>query len=177
MRQLSGVPEFRLVDVPGMGFTSEAVDEDKRASWRGLLERYLTVRGPLRVVFHLIDAKAGPQSTDRDLMLMAARALTSRTAATSSSSSNDEAQQQQPVYVVVLTKADKVSAQDIASQVANAEAVVRETFLSGNGDEEAGEGEGGPPLATPEVIVTSSKARPPLGRDRMWRYLSDALLD
>ena len=121
------------------------------------------------MVFHLVDSRHGPVDQDYQLMELMARRDAEQEATSG---------QRQPVtYVVVLTKADKVSAQDIASQVANAEAVVRETFLSGNGDEEAGEGEGGPPLATPEVIVTSSKARPPLGRDRMWRYLSDALLD
>ena len=39
-------PEFRLVDVPGVGFTSAAsgAGDGDRASWRSLLERYMTVR-------------------------------------------------------------------------------------------------------------------------------------
>ena len=153
---LTGVPEFRLVDVPGMGFTSaEAVDEGKRASWRALLERYLTVRRSLCTVFHLVDAKAGAQSTDVDLMKMTARALRSRSRHGSGGL---------PRYVVVLTKADRVQPKDIAKR-RRRPGGHPEAFLA---EERAGDDErrsccssSPSSLVEPEIIVTSSKARRP----------------
>jgi GTP-binding protein len=42
------IPSFHLVDVPGLGFAQ--VNGSKIDSWKNLLDRYLTVRSPLKVI-------------------------------------------------------------------------------------------------------------------------------
>lgn len=49
-----------------------------RDSWRSTLERYLTVRSALKIVFHLVDCGVGPQLADEQLMFMVGRALKAR---------------------------------------------------------------------------------------------------
>lgn len=42
---------------------------DRSRTWRGLLDRYLCVRDPLQVVFHLVDARHGVTPVDREVRL------------------------------------------------------------------------------------------------------------
>lgn len=78
---------FYLVDLPGYGYAK--VSKTQRAKWGQLIGRYLTERGPLRVVFHLVDSRHPPTRLDRDIM---------------------EVMRMSPVpYVIALTKADKLS--------------------------------------------------------------------
>jgi len=198
-------PEFRLVDVPGVGYTSEAsgADHGDRASWRSLLERYMLVRAGLTMVFHLVDSKAGLQPADYDLLRLAATALTSRSSGSSSSSSSndngadsDESDGTSTTrdggtlgnvqYVLVLTKADKATpleteaqAREVRKSAAREFAAAAATAAAAQAanDEEGDAGKRVESLAVPQVIVTSAKARPPIGRDRMWECLVEALLN
>ena len=144
-----------------MGFTSEAVAVGQRESWRALLERYLTVRESLLTVFHLIDAKTGPQPADEDLMRMTVKAIRHR--------ATDGLPL--PKYVVVLTKSDRIQVRDAKLQVEEVKAAMDKAFqVDGKKDQLAD-------MVQPDVIVTSSRARPPIGRDQMWVYLMEAVLE
>jgi len=187
-------PEFRLVDVPGVGYTSEAsgADYGDRASWRSLLERYMTVRAGLSMVFHLVDSKAGLQPADYDLLKLAATALTSRSSGTGSSFGDDDGDYESTrdggalgnvQYVLVLTKADKATpleteaqAREVQANAARVFAAAAATAAASGEDEDEGKVRRVQSLAVPQVIVTSAKARPPIGRDRMWECLVEALL-
>jgi GTP-binding protein EngB required for normal cell division len=132
-------------------------------SWRSTLQRYLTVRSSLRGVFHLVDARTGPQAADTELMSMALSTTSSTTS--SSSSSSDEATDVKSdtataasagsssssgkQYVVVLTKADKASKAQIA---ATRKAVL--DALSELGVQDC------------TFVLSSSKDR--VGRDALW---------
>jgi len=92
-------------------------------------------------------------------------------------------------HVVVLTKVDRLGrslgSPAVARRVREVAAQVDAAFhraTAGGRDEEETEGwqgAGGESslgvVARPEVIASSSKARPPLGRDRLWECLWDAL--
>ncbi|KAJ1443926.1 P-loop containing nucleoside triphosphate hydrolase protein, partial [Ochromonadaceae sp. CCMP2298] len=60
-----GPPSFRLVDVPGIGYAEAA--EQKQDSWRGLLQRYLARREPLKLVCHLVDARHKVTAADKEV--------------------------------------------------------------------------------------------------------------
>lgn len=68
-------------------------------------------------------------------------------------------------YVVVLTKSDKLSASTTARRLKDAKASVKAAL-----------GKTAKGLEGPEVIVTSSKTRPPQGRDLLWKLLWETLL-
>jgi GTP-binding protein len=94
---------FMLVDVPGLGYAE--ADEGTQDSWRGLLERYLSVRESLCTVFHLVDSRHRLTPTDRLMIEIVTRAQEVRAA-----------QGCGPFkYVVVLTKTDKASARDVSA--------------------------------------------------------------
>jgi GTP-binding protein len=151
--------QCRLVDVPGLGFAR--AEAGRMDSWRSTLQRYLTVRSSLRGVFHLVDARTGPQAADTELMSMALSTASSST----SSSSSDEAtagesdsataasagssSSSSKQYVVVLTKADKASKAQIA---ATRKAVL--DALSELGVQDC------------TFVLSSSKDR--VGRDALW---------
>lgn len=85
-------PEHYLVDVPGYGFANAPVAVV--AKWQALLKAYLSGRQNLRRVFLLIDARHGPKAVDQEIM-----ALLSQSAVT---------------FQVVMTKCDKLKADDLA---------------------------------------------------------------
>ncbi len=87
---------FYLVDLPGFGYAKVA--RAQRERWQRLIGRYLTARPPLRVVFHLVDSRHPPTALDREVML-----LTKEGGAP---------------YVVLLTKADKLSGNQRGKSVA-----------------------------------------------------------
>jgi GTP-binding protein len=109
---------FRLVDMPGYGFAKAPKDVVKK--WRFLINDYLRGRQVLKRTLVLIDSRHGIKEVDRDVLEMLDVAAVS--------------------YRIVLTKADKVKATDLAAVLAATEAEARKH-----------------PAAHPEVIVTSSE--------------------
>ena len=109
---------FRLVDMPGYGF-AQAPKEVAR-KWRHLVNDYLRGRQALKRALVLVDSRHGLKEIDREVMKMLDDAAVS--------------------YHLVLTKADKIKASELAD-------VQRRTA------EEARTH----PAAHPEIITTSSE--------------------
>ena len=109
---------FRLVDMPGYGFAKAPVKVVDK--WKALVRTYLKGRQVLARTLVLIDARHGPKEVDREMMTMLDQAAAS--------------------YRVVLTKADKMKASELAEIVALTEAEARKHVA-----------------AYPEVHVTSSE--------------------
>jgi GTP-binding protein len=78
---------FYLVDLPGFGYAKTARKERER--WQALIGRYIVEREPLQVIFHLIDSRHAPTKMDEELLAILREA--------------------NAPYVIVLTKADKLS--------------------------------------------------------------------
>ncbi len=86
-----------LTDLPGYGYAKAPkalVD-----AWTRLVERYLRGRQPLRRALILVDARHGPKETDQRVLALLDGAAVA--------------------YQVILTKADKVSANQLASRIAD----------------------------------------------------------
>jgi len=111
-------PVFRLVDMPGYGFAKAPKDMVRR--WRHLVNDYLRGRQVLKRTLMLIDSRHGIKDVDREILGMLDRAAVS--------------------YRIVLTKADKVKATDLA-------AVTERTLAEARTR----------PAAHPEVLATSSE--------------------
>lgn len=109
---------FRLVDMPGYGFAKAPKDVVKK--WRFLINDFLRGRAVLKRTLVLIDSRHGMKDVDRDVLEMLDIAAVS--------------------YRIVLTKADKIKASELAEVHAATEAEARKH-----------------PAAHPEVIVTSSE--------------------
>jgi len=109
--------QFRLVDMPGYGFAKAPKDVVRK--WRFLVNDFLRGRPVLKRALVLIDARHGIKDVDREILKMLDDAAVS--------------------YRLVLTKADKIKASDLA-QVSEATAVEARKR----------------PAAHPEVLVTSS---------------------
>jgi GTP-binding protein len=124
---------IRLVDMPGYGFAKAPKDVVRK--WRHLINDYLRGRQVLKRALVLIDARHGLKDLDREVMKMLDDAAVS--------------------YHVVLTKADKIKASELAhvQSATEAEALKR-------------------PAAHPEVIVTSSETG--LGIERLRRAVVEA---
>ena len=84
--------QLRLVDMPGYGFAEAPKDLVKR--WRFLVNDYLRGRQVLKRALVLIDSRHGVKPVDREVMDMLDNAAVS--------------------YHLVLTKADKVKASELA---------------------------------------------------------------
>jgi len=111
-------PLFRLVDMPGYGYAKAPKDVVKQ--WRFLVNDYLRGRAVLKRALLLIDARHGIKDVDRDVMKMLDEAAVS--------------------YRIVLTKADKIKASELADVTARTIAEARTR-----------------PAAHPEIIATSSE--------------------
>lgn len=109
---------FRLVDMPGYGFAKAPKDVVKR--WRFLVNDYLRGRAALKRTLVLIDSRHGIKDVDREVMKMLDDAAVS--------------------YRIVLTKADKVKATELADVLSRTEDEARIR-----------------PAAHPEIIATSSE--------------------
>jgi GTP-binding protein len=109
---------FRLVDMPGYGFAKAPKDMVRK--WRYLVNDYLRGRVVLKRTLVLIDARHGIKDVDREVLGMLDKAAVS--------------------YRVVLTKADKIKASELAAVY---EATVAEARKR--------------PAAHPEVLATSSE--------------------
>jgi GTP-binding protein len=70
-----------IVDLPGYGFASGPASE--RATWKAMIEGYLTGRASLRMVFVLVDAEVGPTNLDIQMIdWLRAMEIPNRVAAT-----------------------------------------------------------------------------------------------
>jgi GTP-binding protein len=131
-----GVPvRLRLVDMPGYGFAKAPKDLARR--WRYLVNDYLRGRQVLKRTLLLIDSRHGFKDVDREVMKMLDDAAVS--------------------YRVILTKADKIKASDLADVTHQTQAEARRH-----------------PAAHPEIIVTSSEKG--LGMDRLRAAVLEAAL-
>ena len=118
--------QLRLVDMPGYGFAEAPRDMVKR--WRFLINDYLRGRAVLKRALVLVDSRHGLKDVDREVMAMLDHTAVG--------------------YRLILTKADKIKATDLA-------AVTERTA------EEARKR----PAAHPDIIATSSEGG--LGMDRL----------
>lgn len=142
------LPSFRLVDVPGLGYAE--ADEGQQDSWRSLLERYLTVRDSLHMVFHLVDSRHKLTAVDQQMMVMATRAAATR---------KDE--QRTPLrFAVVLTKTDRASEKALRESIADVKQGTKELAAVLG-------------VESVPILLTSSVARQ--GRDELWRLLIESL--
>ncbi|HKR25662.1 MAG TPA: ribosome biogenesis GTP-binding protein YihA/YsxC [Allosphingosinicella sp.] len=126
---------LRLVDMPGYGFAKAPKDVARK--WRFLVNDYLRGRPVLKRTLLLIDARHGVKEIDREIMTMLDEAAVS--------------------YRVVLTKADKIKATDLAEVTAATAAEARKR-----------------PAAHPEIIVTSAEKG--LGMDALRAAVLEAAL-
>lgn len=111
-------PMFRLVDMPGYGFAKAPKDVVRK--WRYLVNDYLRGRQVLKRALVLIDSRHGIKDVDRDILKMLDDAAVS--------------------YRIVLTKADKVKATELADVRARTEEEARKR-----------------PAAHPDILATSSE--------------------
>ncbi len=126
---------LRLVDMPGYGFAKAPKDAARK--WRHLVNDYLRGRQVLKRTLLLIDSRHGIKEIDREVMAMLDAAAVG--------------------YRLVLTKADKIKASDLAEVRAATEAEARRH-----------------PAAHPEIIATSSEKG--LGMDRLRAVVLEAAL-
>ena len=108
---------LRLVDMPGYGFAEAPKDLVKR--WRFLVNDYLRGRMVLKRTLVQIDSRHGIKDVDREVLEMLDKAAVS--------------------YRVVLTKADKIKASELADVTQRTIAEARKR-----------------PAAHPEILATSS---------------------
>ncbi|MDF2603767.1 ribosome biogenesis GTP-binding protein YihA/YsxC [Sphingomonas sp.] len=109
---------FRLVDMPGYGFAKAPKDIVKK--WRFLVNDFLRGRQVLKRALVLIDARHGVKDVDREILEMLDKAAVS--------------------YRMVLTKADKIKATELAEVTERTVAEARKR-----------------PAAHPEIIATSAE--------------------
>ncbi len=113
-----GTPVMRLVDMPGYGFAKAPKDIVRK--WRHVVNDYLRGRVVLRRALVLIDSRHGIKDVDREIMTMLDKAAVT--------------------YHLVLTKADKIKASELAIVTAATEAEGRKHVA-----------------AHPKLLVTSSE--------------------
>jgi len=109
---------FYLVDLPGYGFAE--APKPVVAQWQALLRAYLAGRPTLRRAFLLIDARHGVKAVDEEIIRLLNRAAVT--------------------FQVVLTKADKPSAGDVARVEAEVAAALAKNAA-----------------AYPSIVVTSAE--------------------
>jgi GTP-binding protein len=110
--------QFRLVDMPGYGFAKAPIKVVER--WKQLVRTYLRGRAVLKRTLELVDARHAPKAVDLEMMKMLDEAAVG--------------------YRLVLTKADKIKASELAAVLAATEAEARKH-----------------PAAFPVVHVTSAE--------------------
>jgi GTP-binding protein len=111
---------LRLVDMPGYGFAKAPVKVVEQ--WHRLVRDYLRGRVVLKRTLLLIDSRHGVKPIDVDMMRMLDEAAVG--------------------YRVVLTKADKIKAGELAAVLAATQAVARKRIA-----------------AFPQVLVTSAEKK------------------
>ena len=111
---------FRLVDMPGYGFAKAPVKTVSK--WHGFVRDYLRGRTVLKRVLLLVDARHGLKPADLEMMELLDQAAVT--------------------YRLVLTKADKLKASDLAATLAQTQATAKKHSA-----------------AFPEVHVTSAEKK------------------
>ena len=111
---------MRLVDMPGYGFAKAPLKVVE--NWKRLVRDFLRGRHVLKRTLLLIDARHGVKPVDAEMMKMLDEAAVG--------------------YRIVLTKADKIKASDLAAVLAATEAEARKH-----------------PAAYPDILVTSSEMK------------------
>ena len=107
-----------VVDMPGYGYAR--VSKAEVAAWTKLVFDYLRGRANLRRVYLLVDARHGLKDNDREALALLDKAAVS--------------------YQVVLTKADKLKAAELAAVTAATRDAIAKR-----------------PAAHPEIVVTSAE--------------------
>ena len=125
---------LRLVDMPGYGFAKAPKDVARK--WRYLVNDYLRGRAVLKRALVLVDSRHGLKEIDGEIMKMLDDAAVS--------------------YHLVLTKADKIKASELAAVQARTAEEARKH-----------------PAAHPDVITTSSETG--LGIDELRRAVVEAV--
>ena len=125
---------FRLVDMPGYGFAKAPKEVARK--WRFLVNDFLRGRQVLKRALVLVDSRHGLKEIDGEIMKMLDDAAVS--------------------YHLVLTKADKVKASELADVKARTLAQAAKH-----------------PAAHPEIITTSSETG--LGIDQLRRAVLEAI--
>jgi GTP-binding protein len=126
---------FRLVDMPGYGFAKAPKDLVRK--WRHLINDYLRGRAVLQRALLLVDSRHGIKDVDREVMKMMDEAAVS--------------------YHLVLTKADKIKASELAEVEERSAAEARRHVA-----------------AHPDIITTSSETG--LGIERLRRAVVEAVV-
>jgi len=124
---------LRLVDMPGYGFAKAPKDVARK--WRYLINDYLRGRAVLKRALVLVDSRHGLKDVDRDVMKMLDEAAVG--------------------YALVLTKADKVKASELAEVEARTAEEARRH-----------------PAAFPDLIVTSAETG--LGMEKLREAVIEA---
>ena len=114
----SGDPVLTIVDMPGYGYAQ--APKQKVEAWTALIHAYLRGRANLARVYVLIDARHGLKPADAPSLDLLSEAAVS--------------------HQIVLTKADQVTAAELAATIAAIEAALAKR-----------------PAAFPQVIATSSR--------------------
>ena len=125
---------FRLVDMPGYGFAKAPKGVSRK--WRDLINDYLRGRAVLKRALLLVDARHGLKEVDREVMKMLDDAAVG--------------------YRLVLTKADKIKASELADVTARTADEARKHAA-----------------AFPEIDVTSSETG--LGIEALRRAVLEAV--
>jgi GTP-binding protein len=125
---------LRLVDMPGYGFAKAPKDVAKK--WRFLVNDYLRGRQVLKRALVLVDSRHGLKDIDLEIMKMLDDAAVS--------------------YHLVLTKADKIKASELADVTARTQEAARKR-----------------PAAHPDVIVTSAEGG--MGIEELRRAVLEAV--
>ena len=99
---------LRLVDMPGYGFAKAPVKVVER--WKALVREFLRGRQVLKRTLVLIDSRHGVKEVDREMMAMLDEAAVG--------------------YRLVLTKADKIKASDLAAVHVATEAEARKRIAA-----------------------------------------------
>ncbi len=124
---------FYLVDLPGFGYAK--VSRTQRERWQRFIGRYLIEREELRLIFHLIDSRHPPTALDKEVMVLT--------------------RESDAPYVILLTKTDKLSANQRSRHVA---AVKRALAEAGR---EA------------PIVLTSAKDK--RGREEVLRWIEEMI--
>ncbi len=121
-------PDFLFVDLPGYGYAK--VPQEVSAQWASFIEPYLRDRPTLGLCVALVDANIPPQASDKQLIEWLQRA-------------------ERP-YLVVATKADKLSGNQLTNSLRK---------LTGE-------------LGTERILPFSARTR--IGADELWKEIWSA---
>jgi GTP-binding protein len=124
--------QWYLVDLPGYGYAR--ISREKRSAWEKLIRNYLLQRTNLMSAFLLVDARLTMQEIDREVINWFG--------------------ENQVHFQLVFTKSDKISANQLASNIAAYKSELLKDWES-----------------LPPLVITSSKTG--IGRDEILRFIKD----